>query len=160
MRMAQIYEDQKDRKKAIAALEQLVEEHPELAGAQFRLGLFYYEAGRYDEAIARFESVSTSGDGADDGRYQSEVKYFVGLVHDEAGRSDEALAELEQVPPSSPRYADARGVMARIYERRKDWDRAATELKRAIAAAPDKTRSRCISPACTSAAVTCRPPSR
>jgi tetratricopeptide (TPR) repeat protein len=29
--------------------------------------------------------------------------------------------------------------MARIYERRKDWDAAVTELKRAIAAAPDKT---------------------
>ena len=66
------------------------------------------------------------------------MKYFVGLVHDEAGRSDEALAQLEQVPPNSPRYADARAVMARIYEREKDFGRAEVEAKRAIAAAPDK----------------------
>jgi tetratricopeptide (TPR) repeat protein len=142
MRIAQIYDDQKDRKAAIAALEELVDEHPELAAAQFRLGLFYYEAGRYDDAIDRFHAVLRASDGeggeSDGSRYASEVKYFVGLVHDEAGRSTEALAELEQVPPASPRFADARSLMARIYERRKEWDHAVTELKRAIAAAPEK----------------------
>jgi tetratricopeptide (TPR) repeat protein len=140
MRMSQIHEEMDDRAAATKDLELLVREHPELAGAQFRLGLFYYEAGRYDDAIARFESVARNASGAegDDGRYQAEVNYFVGLVHDEAGRSDEAIRQLEQVPPNSPRYADARAVMARIYEREKDFGRAEVETKRAIAAAPDK----------------------
>jgi len=142
MRISQIYEDQKDRKNAMATLEELVDEHPELATAQFRLGLFYYEANRYDDAIDRFQAVlrATEGEGGenDAARYQNEVKYFVGMVHDEAGRSTVALAELEQVPPASPRFSDARSLMARIYERRKDYDQAITELKRAIASAPDK----------------------
>jgi len=140
MRIAQIHEDAGRRAEATRALEDLAAEHPELAGPQFRLGLFYYEAGRYDDAIARFQSVARSGggSGSDQERYQNEVRYFIGLVHEEAGRSDAALAELEQVPPASPRFADARTAMARIWERRKDWDRTTAELKRAIVAAPDK----------------------
>jgi tetratricopeptide (TPR) repeat protein len=140
MRIAQIHEDAGERAAAIQALETLVSEHPELAGPQFRLGLFYYEAGRYDDAIARFEAVARSGAGAegDQARYENEVRYFIGLVHEEAGRSDAALAEFEQVPPSSPRFVDARTAMARLYERGKDYERASTELRRAIAAAPDK----------------------
>jgi tetratricopeptide (TPR) repeat protein len=139
MRIAQIHEDAGQRAEATRALEELAAEHPELAGPQFRLGLFYYEAGRYDDAIARFQSVARSGGGAaDQERYQNEVRYFIGLVHEEAGRTDEALAELEQVPPTSPRFADARTAMARIWERRKDWDRTTAELTAAIRAAPDK----------------------
>jgi tetratricopeptide (TPR) repeat protein len=102
--------------------------------------LFYYEAGRYDDAIARFQAVGRSGAGADGdpARYENEVRYFIGLVHEEAGRSDAALAEFEQVPASSPRFVDARTAMARLYERRKDFPAAIAELKRAIVAAPDK----------------------
>jgi tetratricopeptide (TPR) repeat protein len=140
MRIAQIHEDAHERAQATKALETLVAEHPELAGPQFRLGLFYYEAGRYDDAIARFEAVARSGSGGDgdEARYENEVRYFIGLVHEEAGRSDAALAEFAQVPPNSPRFVDARTAMARVYERRKDVPNATTEIKRAIAAAPDK----------------------
>ncbi len=140
MRIAQIHEDAGERALATKTLETLVAEHPELAGPQFRLGLFYYEAGRYDDAIARFEAVARSGAGGegDQDRYENEVRYFIGLVHEEAGRSDQALAEFEQVPPSSPRFVEARTAMARVYERRKDWNTAMVEVKRAISAAPDK----------------------
>ncbi len=140
MRIAQIQEDAGERDAATRTLETLVAGHPELAGPQFRLGLFYYEAGRYDDAIDRFQAVARSGAGGGDGdpeRYENEVRYFIGLVHVEAGRSDAALAEFEQVPQSSPRFVDARTAMGRIWERRKDWQRTTTELKRAIAAAPD-----------------------
>ncbi len=140
MRIAQFHEDAGERAEATRTLELLVSEHPELAGPNFRLGLFYYEAGRYDDAIARFQAVARSGSGGegDQARYENDVRYFIGLVHEEAGRSDAALAEFEQVPSSSPRFVESRTAMARIWERRKDWNRATTELKRAIAAAPDK----------------------
>jgi len=115
MRIAQIHEDAGERAQATAALEILVAEHPELAGPQFRLGLFYYEAGRYDDAIARFEAVARSGAGGegDSARYENEVRYFIGLVHEEAGRSDAALADVPRESHSESSVNELGKLVAR-----------------------------------------------
>ncbi len=138
-RIAQLEEQSGHREAATEVLEALVARHPEQTTPQFQLGLFYYEAGRFPEAIERFELVVERSEALGESRWVDEVRYFLGRARYEAGAIDEALAVLAEIPLGSERYPDARIVMARIYEEFDDLASALIEVQRAATAVPENT---------------------
>jgi len=138
-RIAQIEESAGNREGAIEVLETLVSHHPTQLSAQFQLGYYYYEAGRYDEAIERFERVIQHSESLGEARRADEVRYFLGRAQLESDQPESALAVLAQIPPGSERYADARIVMARVYEDQGDLPGALSEVQRAAVAVPENT---------------------
>ena len=65
-----------------------------------------------------------------------EVRYFLGLVYYDAGDKDDALEALRLIPSESKRFSDARMLMARIFEERKQFAEARAEARRAVLADP------------------------
>jgi tetratricopeptide (TPR) repeat protein len=114
-----------------------VEHHPTQLTAQFQLGFYYSEADRYDEAIVRFQDVIARSVQRGESRRGDEVRYFLGRALQDQNRDQEALEVLAEIPTESERYADARIVMARIYEEDDDLDHALDEVRRAAAAVPE-----------------------
>ena len=136
LRMAQLYDEQSDRETAIETLESLVALHPSHMGAQFQLGIFYFQADRHADAISRLELVIQESANAPTFPLLHEVRYFLGLVHYDAGDKDEALEALRLVPSDSKRFSDARMLMARMLEERKDFPAALAEARRGVLADP------------------------
>ncbi len=135
--MAQLYDEQGDRDTAIETLESLVALHSKHLGAQFQLGIFYFQADRHADAIARLKGVVRASASTTNFPLLHEVRYFLGLVYYDAGDKDGALETLRLVPSDSKRFSDSRMLMARVLEQRKQYAEALAEARRAVLADRD-----------------------
>lgn len=136
LRRAQLYDEQSDRDAAIETLESLIALHANHLGAQFQLGVFYFQADRHAEAVARLQHVIRESASTPNFPLLHEVRYFLGLVYYDAGDKDDALEALRLIPSESKRFSDARLLMARIFEERKQFAQALAEARRAVLADP------------------------
>lgn len=95
-----------ETKEAIKKLEEIDKQalisDPDFAEVIFQLGRLYYNTGRTDEAISRFQQVIKFFPN------HSNAHYSLGVVYAKQGRRDEALKEFEKVLELNPESEDVK----------------------------------------------------
>ena len=104
------------------------------ANAKFLLGDSYLQLNQPDKAQPFLEQLVKQ-------RRQSEDWILLGLCHRAASRFDQAIASIEQAVEISPMRIDAREMLIKLYEARKDVS-SATKHRRAATLLERENRAR------------------
>lgn len=115
---------------AIAMLQRVVKEDPNVIDAWFMLGNEYFKAGKFSEAIAQFSRA-----------LELKPDYDLAIInmanaYRRMGRDDAALAGYERYVMVDPKNAFVRYQIGEIYLDRRDHARAETEFAQALAIDP------------------------
>ena len=89
------------------------------------------EAKRYDEAIARLDSLSALRP------REAQARFMKAVAQSDMGRTQDAIATLRALVADFPELPEPRNNLAVIYASQGNYSLAREELERAIAGAPD-----------------------
>ena len=116
---------------AIAELQRLGVENPNLRGLAHELGITYYKAGDYLKAIDAFKKATQEDPG------NKEAVQLLGLSNYLAGRPADAIPLLEKVQGWYPRAnVDASYILGVCYIQTKDYPKARVAFARMFDVAP------------------------
>jgi enediyne biosynthesis protein E4 len=107
---------------------------PQAPEAPYRLGTRALQAGRYAEAVARFQEALTRQPQLLDGLHG------LGLAYAAEGKIDQAEAQFQVVLRQAPDFAEAHTHLGKIYARTGRLDEAIAAYRTVIALEPDRAQ--------------------
>ncbi len=111
-RLAQLYLNKRQIKKARDQLKAVSAQFPNDLQVAAQLGLVYLELRDWADAEQTFQQL------LDSGMRNQRIYYFLALSLEEQGKTDQAIANLEQVSETSDKYADAALHLAYLYRQK------------------------------------------
>lgn len=130
-RMIQIYVDQKQRPKAIAALKNLERLEPQNIQVKLNLGKLYFENGQPEESLRVFRGVLNLNPDF------YVIRFYEGIILEDLKRYDEAIATFQEIPPNSQIYVDSALHLSFLLQLKKDFDGSLRVLAQALRLRPE-----------------------
>ncbi len=110
----------------------VAEVYPDTPGSWTRLGLAYYGAGQYEQAIeAAKEDLARHPAGT-----RSNVHRVIGMVYHKMNRTDDAIEALQTALEADPRSHRTHRHLAEVYRHAGRVDEAMTHYRRSLELAP------------------------
>jgi tetratricopeptide (TPR) repeat protein len=123
MRMARAFQDTKGD--AVARLQAVVKQQPNLIQARFALAQAYLARGRYQEAEAEFKKVIELQPG------NTEARFDLGLVYLSEKRHDDAKSAFTQIIAQDSNNAEGHYGLGLVLADQQNHEAAIEELKKA-----------------------------
>ncbi len=103
-----------------------VGEMPDDPPRHFNLGIAYFKAGQFTDAIGAFEkAIELKAD-------YKEAFYNLGLAQQKAGQTSNAIKSFKRATELDPKYADAHGALGGAYQKIKSTRNAIRSYQAAI----------------------------
>ncbi len=118
---------------AVAPLERYINAHPEDTGARATLGLNFFLAKNYKDALDAFEPISAQLDST------PALAFAYAVCQTKAGDFDRGMASLKALELAHPNIADNHRALAEAYASRNDFADAASEMHEIIRLNPADT---------------------
>lgn len=117
-RVVQIYLKQKDTDRAIEELVVMSKKYPGNAGIHVKLGMIYFEAKQFENAMKEF-NIALEDSEFQDHQGNVTLRYYLSLVLAEMERHEEAVVELKKILQKEPKNINAFLHLAFVYSKMK-----------------------------------------
>jgi tetratricopeptide (TPR) repeat protein len=131
---ALIHMELKESDQAIALLEEILEEAPDLDKARFYLGALYLDKQQFSRAISNFEQIPAAS------TYYSDARVQIAQLYKEANRFPKAEATLVEAIKSRDDLPELVAALATTYDSQRKYKEAQKILEAGVQKFPEDTQ--------------------